>query len=317
MFLAAADISGHNIGFNRIVLGRLGRRTVFDGIDAVKHRFGPRAIAQHRGGNAQPCRCMAVLPPIFADPRRIGLDITGIARRCVKGGMQQANNVILRTHQFFKGTVESLPCPKRITAAGDHRPRLGEGIDAAFIVGLRAPVSTLIINRPDIPLAIPTMAINGIGQHPGARKPNFGKVFAVPLASKFSEITDGGRHKPAQPDALALARAAHPVHPVIPVAVADQWQTVVAQTPGTPKSAQAMFMHRRFFPFRKLRETIMLLSAQLRCLQKGHFFVQQQSITGSPDILGHRMGKPEQVVRTARPHPSSGRRMPPVQDISL
>src|SRR5664280_2117882 len=79
---------------------------VMDRVHEFKDVRGAVAIADTGEGEAQPRRGVRVLSSIFADPRRIGLDISGVAGRVMEGRPETVSYTHLRAHE----TVLDLVC---------------------------------------------------------------------------------------------------------------------------------------------------------------------------------------------------------------
>ena len=74
--------------------------------------------------------------------------------------------------------------------------------------------------------------------------PDVARAGSIAGLGKRGEGVDDGAEKPAQPDALALALLADPVHAVIPVAGAHQGQAVRADWRGSVDGPRAMLVQR-------------------------------------------------------------------------
>ena len=130
---------------------------------------------------------------------------------------------------------------------------------------------------------------------------------------------DGGDQQPAQPDRCALSAFAHPVHPVVPIAGADQRQTVrpgqgnaLVNSPGTMfKQAGGLVRQHG------LKEIIMCAGLQLRAFDERDLLVKNGRVTGDPDVVGYAIAQPNPVVRDSGAHPLARMRQPPMLHVAL
>ena len=121
-----------------------------------------------------------------------------------------------------------------------------------------------------------------------------------------------------EPDALAAALPAHAVHPVVPVAAADQRQPVRAGRQAPVDRAHAVLEERG--PLRghaRLAVGLLLVRRERRGLQEGCALVEHARVAGRPRVVRDRVGQPQQVVRAARARAAAARLVPPVLDVAL
>ena len=123
--------------------------------------------------------------------------------------------------------------------------------------------------------------------------------------------------QPAQPDALAPALLAHPVHAVVPVAAADQRQAVGADRQARVKRAGAMVVQAGgLVRDRWLEEAVALARAQ-RMASRNGTSRRARRIAGDVDIVRDGVGQPDAVVRDPGADALAGMRQPPVLDVAF
>src|ERR1700687_710795 len=98
---------------------------------------------------------MGILAAILANARRISFDVTRIERRLVEWGREQESDTILRTDQLAINSGHCTSCVLWTRSARNHRPRLGDRIDAAFIARRRSQRRTVIEPAATIPFSVP------------------------------------------------------------------------------------------------------------------------------------------------------------------
>ena len=94
--------------------------------------------------------------------------------------------------------------------------------------------------------------------------------------------------KPAQPDAFAPALVTDAVHAVVPIAGADQGETVAAHLEAPVQSPRAVFIQRRpVFRLRRLEVRLLVALIQGRPLEPGNLFVEHRLVLGRQEIVEH------------------------------
>ena len=73
----------------------------------------PGAIAQHREGRDPPQHAMGILAAIFADARRIALDVSRIMKAGDKWRREQGHQPVFRPNQIFVDRFHGAPGPFR------------------------------------------------------------------------------------------------------------------------------------------------------------------------------------------------------------
>ena len=140
-----------------------------------------------------------------------------------------------------------------------------------------------------------------------------------PRASAIgAKARQDGVQEPAQPDALAPALVADPVHAVVPVARADQRQAVGADREAPVERARAVLeQRRRVRRAPRLEVGVRLVRPQGRPVEERDHLVEDRRVAGDREVAIDGVGQPEAIVGDARPDAPAGRRMPPVLDVSL
>ena len=77
---------------------------------------------------------MSILPAIFADSRRIALDVTGVQRDLIEGRREQQSQSRIPQNEVFVDRRHGARGAHRICRAGDHSPGLSNRVDAALAV---------------------------------------------------------------------------------------------------------------------------------------------------------------------------------------
>ena len=203
---------------------------------------------------------MRVLAAVLANARRIALDVAGIERRLVEWRREQQRQLILRPDQLAFDRRHGAGRALGIGRARDHRPGLRDRIDPAFVARRRAERRAVVEPGAPIPVAIPGLALERGLQRAGVRSPRCG---AGRVAARVGERREGAERRvkqPAEPDALALAKFADAVHAVVPVAGADQRQSVRADLEAGIEPARAVLEQRAdLVGDRRVEEAVVLV----------------------------------------------------------
>jgi hypothetical protein len=103
---------------------------------------------------------MGILPAVLPYPRNVSFDIAWIQVRCVERRVQELDKVVVPPD---KKLVHRFHCPAgafRFPGAGENRPALRKGIDAAFGIACRTQNRTVVEVSAPIPLAVPTLLLD-------------------------------------------------------------------------------------------------------------------------------------------------------------
>ena len=111
---------------------------------------------------------------------------------------------------------------------------------------------------------------------------------------------------------------ADPVHAVVPVAGADQWETVGADAKTAIDRCCTMVVEgplpRRWF---RLEVQVVLIELEERSLQKRDRLVEDGIVGGDGEVAVDRVRQPQPIVGDVRAHATTGRGMPPVLDVAV
>src|SRR5664279_3870273 len=128
---------------------------------------------------------MSVLAAILTNARRISLDVTGIERGLVERRPEQQRDAILDANQLSLNCHHRTRSTLRIGGAGDHGPRLGNGIDLTFIAGCRSQWHAIIEPSAAIPVTVPRLTLKRRLQRNGMRSPSNGAAnFAAGIGQR-------------------------------------------------------------------------------------------------------------------------------------
>ena len=117
------------------------------------------------------------------------------------------------------------------------------------------------------------------------------------------ERGQGGVQEPAEPDALALALVADPVHAVVPVAGADQRQAVRADRQAAiERRARSARRACRALARSSAGSRRRPAPARARALEERHGSSRMRCVAGDLDVVGDGVRQPEPVVGDPRAH---------------
>src|SRR4029077_13010251 len=90
----AVDICSYHVGFNLVCVHPGTCRGMVDRIEHIEHLSRAVAVAERGPCDGTPDGCVRVLPAIFAQSRKITLDIAGIERGAVEWRSEKQDQVI-------------------------------------------------------------------------------------------------------------------------------------------------------------------------------------------------------------------------------
>ena len=123
--------------------------------------------------------------------------------------------------------------------------------------------------------------------------------------------------EPAEPDALALALGADPVHAVVPVARAEERERVDADREARIERARAVLEEGRLVVGdHRLEERLVLALPQRRAVEERDPFVEDPQIGGDAEVLRRGVGQPDAIVADPGPHALARVREPPVLHVA-
>ena len=140
-------------------------------------------------------------------------------------------------------------------------------------------------------------------------------------SARLGERGPGIEHteqEPGQPDTLAAAFGSHEIHAVIPVAVAEQGESVGAEHACALDGAAAMFPKSRLIHGDgRSEQTVVLAFGQLRAGNEGDLLVKDFVVARSLHILADCPGQPQHIIRTSGANSQARFSMPPVLHVTL
>ena len=189
---------------------------------------GGVAVAAFGLGHQRPDAGMRVLAAVLAHPGRIGLDVAGARLRRRRGADRAGGAGRPRGRP---GALRARPSPDAgapRVPPGEHRPGLGDQVDAALFVGGRAERRAVVEEGAPVPLAVPAGALERATPAARGVAPGRGARDVAAALGQRREAFDDVDQEPGEPDRFAPAFVADPVHAVVPVARAHQRQAVRA-----------------------------------------------------------------------------------------
>src|SRR6185437_11112448 len=160
-----------------------------------------------------------------------------------------------------------------------------------------------------IPAPVPPLVLERRPQPAGVRAPGCGSLRLMTGIGQRCETHDGRVEKPAQPDALAATICADAIHPVVPVAGADQRQAVTADGEASVEAAGAMLEQRSaMVGYGRLEEALMLAFLQFPPFQEKHRLLENCRISGDGDIVSDGVAQPNPIVGVQGSYARAGMR---------
>ena len=210
---------------------------------------------------------------------------------------------------------------RRSPAARQDRPRLRDRVDAALAARSPSPRASRRRGRRAgtrrRPTRAPRSSRAAIRPAPATSPPP--RASSARVAER-GEAIHRRAQEPAEPDALAAPLRADAVHPVVPVAVAHQRETVRALGQRALERASAVLEERTprradasYCAYRSCSS-----GASGSPVEERHRLVEDRRVAGGAATYSAvTNGSQSHVVRAARPHAATGRWVPPVQDVAF
>ena len=149
------DVGGDGVRLRAVPLDALGRARVVDRIDHVEQLHRLVAQPQPRERDDGPERRVRVLTAVLADAGQVALDVAGIVGHPVERRRQQQHELRVAPDQMRAHRLHRARGAPRLRRLRQHRPRLRQRVDPAFLV-LRRPERRPIVEiRASIPVAVP------------------------------------------------------------------------------------------------------------------------------------------------------------------
>ncbi len=98
---------------------------------------------------------MGVLTAVFPDSRIIPLDVARRWCRLIKRRRQQQDDPVLLLHQIAIRRADGGFAAAVLAGAGQHSPRLTDGINLALRRGMGSDRLSVVIKGAEIPAAVP------------------------------------------------------------------------------------------------------------------------------------------------------------------
>ena len=312
------DIRSHDIGLDLVAVQVGAGARVIDRIEQGKQGRRLVAFAQAGQGHHRPHGGVGVLSAIFAQARRVTFDVSRIEGCAIERWCKQQGQPLVRQYEFALNRRHGRRGAVRLGDAGKHRPRLGDGIDAALLIARRTHRRAVVEPGAPVPVAVPRFTFQGDVERRHMPAPTGGPGPLPPAVGEVRKSAQGRVQQPPQPDTLAAPAFADAVHTVVPIAAAHQWQAVHADRQTVVQGAGAVLVERGGF-LRKggLEEGVVLTRLQHLSGKEGDDFVQNRLVADHADIVGRGVGQPGPVVGDAGAHALSGVRQPPVLDVAF
>src|SRR6185312_10501567 len=198
-------VGAGDVGLDLVARRRVGIVAVTDRVEEPEQFARAVAVAQRGPGEDRPHRAVRVLAAVLAHAGRIALDVAGVLLVVlVERRREQAREPMFAIHQLALVRGHRLRRVRGIGGAGQHAPRLRDGVDAAGVAGVRAKRCAVVVIAAAIPGTIP-----GLFQR---RSHGRGVVAPGPRADDLAAVFgqggigfDAAYQEPAHPAAFAAA----------------------------------------------------------------------------------------------------------------
>src|SRR5882724_4248559 len=310
----SVDVSGGDVRLGFVALDVRGAPRVVDGVQQVEqlHRLVPVAEPGHR--HDRPHRGVRVLAAVLPHPGRVSLDVTGVLRRLVEGGSEHQHDPGCAPHKVGADGVHGPLGVLHGRDSGQDRPGLSDRVDLALVVLRRAQRRAVVVITPPVPLPVPgplEHARQPAGLARVTRRPR-----RVPGLAQGDELLQHRVQEPPEPDAFSAAPVPDPVHPVVPIAAADQRKAVGASRKALVDGAHTMVEEgTRFGGTPRLPVGLSLARGEHRSLQERNELVEDAVVPGRVHVMRYGVRQPEQVVRATGSGAAAGGLVPPVLHI--
>ncbi len=137
-------------------------------------------------------------------------------------------------------------------------------------------------------------------------------------ARQRRELAQHFAQEESEPDAFAAALVPDAIHAVVPVAGADQRQTVCAVAlPMLNRSPRVLVQARRLGRAPGHVVPRLLVRRHRWTVEESHGLVEHAGVVGRLHVPAQRERQPQVIVRNARANAAPRRRMPPVLNVAL
>ena len=261
---------------------------------------------------------MSVLASVLADARRIPFDVAGIEGRAGERRREEKDQPLVTLDEMRLHGGHGSRRVGRLGGARDHPPRLGDRIDPALRVHDGSERRPVVEVGAAVPPSVPAMLLEGSLEGPHVLAPRGGAPLVAAILGHRREALEGGMEKPPEPDALAAPGRADPVHPVVPVARADQGKAVRADGKGPVEGPRAVLEERG--PLRGhggLEVRFHLTRGKDRSVEEGHDLIQNSAVARRFHVVDDGVRQPYGIVGDSRPDAPTRGRVPPVLHVPL
>ena len=202
--MLGVDVGGHDVRLDLVPVHAGAGAGVVDRVEDGEQLAGLVAVAERGEREDRPDGAVRVLPAVLADARQISLDVAGILGGVVEGWGEQQHEPVAEAHEELVDGSHRLLRSCADACSRQHGPRLGDRIDPAFVVDGRAERGSVVEERPAIPVAVPSVALQSHFQCLHVCSPTVGaRLFARALRQS-------GRRRPARCAGTSQATRSRP-----------------------------------------------------------------------------------------------------------
>src|SRR5436190_6608644 len=305
------DVCGDDVGLHLVAVYVCARGGAVDRIEEREQlrRLVPLpedCVRDHRPGGG-----VSVLPAVFPDTGRIALDVARIERRAVEGWRKQQGETGIAPDELALYGGHGTPGTGRLGRPGDHAPGLWDGVDAALRAARRSERRSVVIVASPVPVAVPRLLLERCSQRCRVGQPPCRALILLTCSCQRRESHECCLQEPSEPDAFAPAPLAHAVHAVVPVAGADQRQTVFSDLQALVERSRAVLEEgggviRDY----RLEIGVLLVRQQRAAFEKGNLLVQEREIAGRLDVAGRGVRQPAPIGGNACTNSGAARALP-------
>ena len=191
-------------------------------------------------------------------------------------------------------------------------------IDLAFDIVDGTQRRTVIEVGATVPRAVPGILLDPLVQLCGFRLATLRERKIVTQPRHLGEFAEDVTEEESEPHAFALAMLADEIHAVVPVAAADERQSMRAESQAVENRPHAMLVDARPF-VGHVRQIVVrvVLGFDRAAFEKGRGFIENRRVAGGQDVPARGQWQPEIIVRAVRPYSTPRRRMPPMLDVTF
>ena len=235
-------IGGDDVRLHGIALGLRARARVREGVEQIIEVERPIAIAESGRREHGPERSVGVLRSVFANARQISLDVSRIVLGVVEGRSQQENHPVVFPHEPLAHGPHRNARPFRLAGTGEHGPALRDRVDLTFYLACRTERAAVVEIGTAVPRSVPAVALHGGHVFVGAMAAAIHHRTIQAQGGMVGEFSERRNEEPGEPYALSLPMDADAAHPVVPVADADEGQTVRAACASAIERTKAVLI---------------------------------------------------------------------------